>query len=211
MEKVFSKRSRFELSCSGALFSALILNAFLFFLYEAKYCQRTILPTNFYKQFYKLLEIYQILYEMLTRVFPILILILSNLLICLIVKKSHQKSKRNESIKISKAKKKSVQEAQLTNMSIFVTVLYVSTTVPMIFAFPGLLFKDTNTYVYKTYAALSNILELIQCSFRFAIYVCFTTQFRNSLRSLLVKKNGMNSGLNQIVNQNQYSKIIVVL
>jgi len=121
MEKVFSKRSRFELSCSGALFSALILNAFLFFLYEAKYCQRTILPTNFYKQFYKLLEIYQILYEMLTRVFPILILILSNLLICLIVKKSHQKSKRNESIKISKAKKKSVQEAQLTNMSIFVS------------------------------------------------------------------------------------------
>ena len=201
MGKAFSRPLRFEFSCSGALLSAVILNAFLFFLYEAKHCQQTILPTEFYKQFQKLLEIYQIVYEILTRVLPIMILIFSNLLICFKVKQSRQKSKRIESFKKTKSKKKSVQEAQLTNMSIFVAVLYVSTTVPMIFAFPGLLFKNTNSQVYKTYAALSNILELIQCSFRFAIYVCFTTQFRNSLRSLLTTKK---------TSQSIYSKSVVL-
>lgn len=194
MDKIFGKPFRFELSCGGTLFISLFLNGILFILYEAKRCQQTILATNFHLRFHKLLEIYQIIKEILTRVLPIMILIISNLVICLKVKRSHQNSKKNESISVSvhhsrsKTRKKSFQERQLTNMSIFVAVLYVSTTVPMIFAFPGLLFKDTSTPVYKTYAALSNILELVQCSFRFAIYVCFTRKFRDRLLCLFSEK-----------------------
>jgi hypothetical protein len=81
------------------------------------------------------------------------------------------------------ATKKNRQESQLTVMTIVVAVLYCVTSIPMVFAFPGLVFsaEQTQTKMYKMYAVLVNILELVQCSFRFLIYFCFTTQFRHVL------------------------------
>ena len=76
--------------------------------------------------------------------------------------------------------KRNRSENQLTWMTIAVAVLYSASSIPMVFAYPGLLFsaEQTQTQTYKLYAVLVNILELIQCSFRFLIYFCFTTQFR---------------------------------
>jgi hypothetical protein len=76
--------------------------------------------------------------------------------------------------------KRARQEHQLTWMTIYVAVLYVATTLPMVFAYPGILFSGEQTVMltYKLYAAAVNILELFQCSFRFLIYFCFMTQFR---------------------------------
>lgn len=78
------------------------------------------------------------------------------------------------------ATKRNRQENQLTWMTIFVAILYSTSSIPMVFAYPGLIFKaeQTQTRVYKMYAVLVNILELLQCSFRFLIYYCFTTKFR---------------------------------
>lgn len=93
--------------------------------------------------------------------------------------------KQQPKFKNQQMKRKVNQDNQLTQMTIFVAILYTATTIPMVFAFPGLIFKDTSTPVYKTYAAWSNILELIQCSFRFLIYICFTTQFRQAIFKML--------------------------
>ena len=82
--------------------------------------------------------------------------------------------------------KKNRHESQLTIMTIVVAVLYCVTSIPMVFAYPGLVFSaaQTTTKVYKIYAVLVNILELVQCSFRFLIYFFFTTQFRTVLYKL---------------------------
>jgi hypothetical protein len=85
------------------------------------------------------------------------------------------------------ANKRTRQENQLTWMTIFVGIMYSATSIPMVFAYPGLLFStvDLGTKHYKYYAVLVNILELIQCSFRFLIYFCFTTQFRQGFFKLV--------------------------
>lgn len=188
MNRIFKKPSRFESSCIIALLLAIFFNSCLFFLYEAKYCSVTIQPTRFSLEMYRFLHYYQIFKEIVTRVVPIIILIISNVFLIFVVKKSREKI-RKKSISASasttgKQSKKPMQESQLTKMTIFVAILYIATVTPMIFAFPGLVFKDMSTPAYKTYAALSNILELIQCSCRFVIYICFTSNFRDSLLNM---------------------------
>ena len=82
-----------------------------------------------------------------------------------------------------KANKRNRQENQLTWMTVAVAILYLASSIPMVFAYPGIVFsaEQTNTRLYKMYAVLVNILELIQCSFRFFIYFSFTKQFRDVL------------------------------
>lgn len=87
----------------------------------------------------------------------------------------------------NQASKRNRQENQLTWMTIFVGILYSATSIPMVFAYPGLIFssEQIGQHHYKIYALLVNILELIQCSFRFLIYFCFTTQFRQGFYKLI--------------------------
>ena len=184
MESIFKKSSRFESTCIVALFLALFFNVCLFFLYEAKYCSSSIQPTQFSLERHVLLHYYQIFKEIATRVVPIVVLIISNVFLMLRVKKSRDKVRKkslNAQALSARNSKKPMQETQLTKMTIFVAILYIATTVPMMFAYPGLVFKDMSTPAYKTYAAWSNILELIQCSSRIVIYICFTSNFRDAL------------------------------
>lgn len=185
MKSIFRKKTRFDLACTVAVCIAIFINSLLFFLYEAKYCHPTIEKTKFFKDMFKFLYVYQIFKEIVTRVAPITILVISNVILILIVKKSREKTrKKSISTVPNRSKgmnKRPIQENQLTKMTIFVSTLYIATVTPMIFAFPGLVFSDTETKVYKTYAALANILELLQCSCRFVIYICFTRPFRDCL------------------------------
>lgn len=71
---------------------------------------------------------------------------------------------------------------------IFLGILYSATSLPMVFAYPGLIFsvEQIQADYYKIFALLVNILELIQCSVvRFLIYFCFTTQFREVFYKLI--------------------------
>jgi hypothetical protein len=78
-------------------------------------------------------------------------------------------------------KKRARQDSQLTVMTVIVAFTYSICSVPMIFAYPGLVFKSQALYstTYKVYAAAVNILALSQSAFRFLIYFCFTTKFRH--------------------------------
>lgn len=207
---ILFKPSRYYLSCACVLALAVLANLCLFFLYDAKYCRSSIMPTQFLTNWQFYIDIYQVFKEIITRVLPLIVLIISNVILICIVKKSRNKMRKkrdkkrtdevaskcslclcvrksNTETNNSKSKQQPVtvkrkvnQDNQLTLMTIFVAILYTASTIPMVFAFPGLIFKgeQLSSPVYKTYAAWSNILELTQCSFRCIIYVCFTTQFR---------------------------------
>jgi len=204
---ILFKPSRYYLSCAIVLALAVLVNLCLFFLYDAKYCRSSIIPTQFLVKWTFFIDIYQIFKEIITRVLPLIILIISNVILIFIVKKSRNKMRKKRERKSdeteakccsclcsghvnetgntkkpqpSTVKRKVNQDNQLTLMTIFVAILYTASTIPMVFVFPGVIFKGEQlaSPIYKTYAAWSNILELIQCSFRSIIYVCFTTQFR---------------------------------
>lgn len=260
---ILFKPSRYYLSCVCVLVLAIIFNLCLFFLYDAKYCESTIVPSRLNNPNMKLiLETYQIFKEIITRVLPLIILIISNVILICIVKKSRKKMRQNRdknsrrdatianhdnnnnnsnnnkdkyknwlcfcfqnrsdlstqqqklnqastSSSSSKPKRRvNNQDNQLTLMTICVAILYTASTIPMVFAFPNLIFKgpQLSSPMYKTYAAWSNILELIQCSFRSIIYVCFTTQFREALIKLFATKqaNEVNNRLPSTRNRQSY-------
>lgn len=116
---------------------------------------------------------YLIFKEMITRVLPILLLILANSMLLYIVKKSRQHRK-------------------ITLMTICVATFYIICSVPMclIILLPKIYWNDPSVLeepLYLHLAAVCNILELIQCSFRIFIYYFFTTQFRVELKHILSK------------------------
>ena len=92
----------------------------------------------------------------------------------------------------SQANKRNRQDNQLTLMTICVAILYIACSLPMIFVFPGVIFKgkaELESSIYKHLAAICNSLQLFQCSFRFFVYYFFTTQFRLELRKIFGYEN----------------------
>jgi hypothetical protein len=79
--------------------------------------------------------------------------------------------------------RKQQQERQLTIMLIWLSTLYLCGQIPMLFAYPNFVFKDTNKSSYKYYALVVNLLELTTYMANFFIYVRFTTQFQQVLRT----------------------------
>lgn len=209
------------MSCVIVMILALVFNLVNFFLYKIEFCKSDLIPRSF--TMHRWWSIYGYARELLTRVMPIILLVIANIILIGIVRSSRNRMKKNrgnnsaamtkqqsvnnqeniefidknggnkdqkatiidiQSSSTGANKKPAVsrnrQENQLTTMTIFVAIMYVISSIPMVFAYPGLLFsaEQTTTKTYKFYAALVNILELLQCSFRFLIYFCFTTQFR---------------------------------
>lgn len=212
-----------------------------FFLFKIELCKSELKPRSFTME--KWWAVYGYVKEVLTRVLPIVLLILFNILLIYIVKSSRKKMQESVSIsystKVTKSSTKQLQsycsclplicadkkysteliesknqliraqttkrtrqENQLTWMTIFVAILYSASSIPMVFAYPGLIFtaEQTQTKMYKMYAVLVNILELLQCSFRFLVYFCFTTQFRQVFFRMyaLQKKSPVNTEMNNV-------------
>jgi hypothetical protein len=88
------------------------------------------------------------------------------------------------------ATKRNRNDSQLTHMIICVAFFYCISSIPMVVAYPGILFSTAEIHktFYKIYSSISNILELMQCSLRFLIYFCFTTQFRSVFYQLYGRK-----------------------
>ena len=124
--------------------------------------------------------------EILMRVVPIFLLTGANALLIYTVKMSRKRMEKNIKNKTvndavdAAANRRSRQDNQLTYMTIVVALMYSICSIPMVFAYPGLVFnnEDLVTKKYRIYAAMVNTLELMQSSFRFIIYYSFTTQFR---------------------------------
>ncbi|CAF0747372.1 unnamed protein product [Rotaria sp. Silwood1] len=79
--------------------------------------------------------------------------------------------------------RKQQQEKQLTIMLVWLSTLYLCGQIPMLFAYPNFVFKDTNKTSYKYYALVVNLLELITYLANFFIYIKFTTQFQQVFRT----------------------------
>ncbi|CAF3665733.1 unnamed protein product [Rotaria socialis] len=79
--------------------------------------------------------------------------------------------------------RKQQQEKQLTIMLVWISTLYLCGQIPMLFAYPNFVFKDTNKPAYKHYALVVNLLELVTYLANFCIYIKFTTQFRQVFRT----------------------------
>ncbi|CAF1103153.1 unnamed protein product [Adineta steineri] len=98
---------------------------------------------------------------------------------------------RNTSIPMSASSRmhtrKQQQERQLTIMLIWLSTLYLCGQIPMLFAYPGFIFKDTSKPSYKYYALVVNVLELTTYLANFFIYVRFTTQFQLVFRTKIKK------------------------
>ncbi|CAF1353826.1 unnamed protein product [Rotaria sp. Silwood1] len=78
--------------------------------------------------------------------------------------------------------RKQQQERQLTIMLVWISTLYLCGQIPMLFAYPNFLFKDTNLSSYKYYAVVVNLLELTTYFANFFIYIRFTSQFQQVFR-----------------------------
>jgi len=79
--------------------------------------------------------------------------------------------------------RKQQQERQLTIMLIWLSTLYLCGQIPMLFAYPNFVFKDTKKSSYKYYALVVNLLELTTYLANFFIYVRFTQQFQQVFRT----------------------------
>jgi hypothetical protein len=79
--------------------------------------------------------------------------------------------------------RKQQQERQLTIMLIWISTLYLCGQIPMLFAYPNFVFKDTSKSSYKYYALVVNFLELTTYLANFFIYLRFTTQFQQVFRT----------------------------
>jgi hypothetical protein len=180
------KKSRYYISCVIVVLISIVFNFLYFFLYEVHLCSLS--TREFTKTIYW--KTYGYVKEVLMRVVPIVLLTGANGLLIYTVKMSRkrmQNSRKNSNAIIKSeiidiaANKRSRQDLQLTVMTIIVAAMYSICSVPMVFAYPGLVFDEPqlSTKFYRIYAASVNILELIQSSFRFIIYYSFTTQFRN--------------------------------
>ncbi len=184
--KLFSP-TRYFMSCVAIMIIALLFNIIYFFLYRIECTPSSIEPMPNSFTMWTSWIVYGYFKEVLMRIVPITFLVQANILLILKVKSSRAKmaTKKQATTATSAAeKKRSRQDSQLTIMTIFVAFMYSVCSVPMIFAFPGLVFKDMSMTTYKVYAAAVNILALSQSAFRFLIYFCFTTKFR-----LVFKKN----------------------
>ena len=219
------KPSRYYMSCFIVLGISIIFNIANFFLYGVELCQNHLQPRPFIMT--KLWTIYGYIKEVITRILPIIALIIANIILIFIVRTSRKRMRKNLKITVdspdgkkitiqnifcckksnnkrtkkgsqefvemndnlikSQGNKRNRQDNQLTWMTIFVAVLYTASSLPMVFAYPGIIFsaEETMRLNYKIYAAWVNILESIQCSFRFLIYFCFTTQFRIVLLKMI--------------------------
>jgi hypothetical protein len=182
------KKSRYYLSCIIVALVSITFNFLYFFLYEVTMCslkpQKFIVQTIFWKVFGYIKEI-------LMRVMPIFLLTGANALLIYTVKMSRKRMEKNIKNKTTNdavdvaANRRSRQDNQLTSMTITVALMYSICSVPMVFAYPGLVFKNEEllSKKYRIYAALVNTLELMQSSFRFVIFYSFTTQFRQIFKS----------------------------
>lgn len=96
-------------------------------------------------------------------------------------------AERKSSVPISSSTKihmrKQQQERQLTIMLIWLSTLYLCGQIPMLFAYPNFVFKDTDHSSYKYYALVVNLLELTTYMANFFIYLRFTTQFQQVFRT----------------------------
>jgi hypothetical protein len=94
---------------------------------------------------------------------------------------------RKSSVPIKSSNKmhmrKQQQERQLTIMLVWISTLYLCGQIPMLFAYPNFVFKDTGKSSYKYYAVVVNLLELITFLANFFIYVKFTSQFQQVFRT----------------------------
>lgn len=94
---------------------------------------------------------------------------------------------RRSSVPLTSAAKmhlrKQHQEKQLTIMLIWISTLYLCGQIPMLFAYPNFVFKDTSKSIYKYYALVVNFLELITYLANFFIYIKFTTQYQQVFRT----------------------------
>lgn len=79
--------------------------------------------------------------------------------------------------------RKQHQEKQLTIMLVWISTLYLCGQIPMLFAYPNFVFKDTSKVSYKYYALVVNLLELITYLANFFIYMKFTTQYQQVFRT----------------------------
>lgn len=97
--------------------------------------------------------------------------------------------------KSAKKPKKSRKDNQLTHMAIFVAIVYIIGSIPMILVTPGIVYsvENTSTVTYKILAAIANVLELSQSCLRFFIYFCFTTQFRLLFFQFYLRKKPNNA------------------
>ena len=68
-------------------------------------------------------------------------------------------------------------------MLVWLSTLYLCGQIPMLFAYPNFVFKDTSKASYKYYALVVNLLELITYLANFFIYVKFTTQYQQVFRT----------------------------
>jgi len=104
----------------------------------------------------------------------------------LLTNDSTTNAQRRSSVPLTSATKmhlrKQHQEKQLTIMLIWISTLYLCGQIPMLFAYPNFVFKDTSKSIYKYYALVVNFLELITYLANFFIYVKFTTQYQQVLR-----------------------------
>ena len=94
--------------------------------------------------------------------------------------------RKSSSSNASKSKihvRKQQQERQLTIMLVWISTLYLCGQIPMLFAYPNFVFKDTSQPSYKYYALVVNLLELITYLANFFIYIKFTTQFQQVFRA----------------------------
>ncbi|CAF1656922.1 unnamed protein product [Adineta ricciae] len=83
--------------------------------------------------------------------------------------------------------RKQQQEKQLTIMLVWLSTLYLCGQIPMLFAYPNFVFKDTSKAAYKYYALVVNLLELVTYLANFFIYVKFTTQYQQVFRTKIKK------------------------
>ena len=97
--------------------------------------------------------------------------------------------------------KKQHQEKQLTIMLVWISTLYLCGQIPMLFAYPNFVFKDTSKSSYKYYAVVVNLLELITYLANFFIYIRFTTQFQQVFRTK-IKQMFSCSTSNTVTNMN---------
>nr|QVK45821.1 G protein-coupled receptor [Proales similis] len=211
------KPSRYYMSCALVLLLAIGFNMANFFLYKVELCRSVIIPRSFTMEKWWSIYGYlkeaftRILPIILLTLFNIaLICIVKSSrkrmkeslsiklnetprgstyfkFLCISRAPSEASDLPSRSLLKSQAAKRNRQENQLTWMTIFVAILYLATTIPMVFAYPGLLFsaEETQTRTYKMYAVAVNILELVQCALRFLIYFCFTTQFRHLFLAMI--------------------------
>jgi hypothetical protein len=90
------KPSRYYLSCFLVCTIAIVLNIANFFLYKIEFCKTLLVPRMFTMQ--KWWTVYCYVKEVLTRILPIIILIIVNIMLVYIVRSSRERMKESTSV-----------------------------------------------------------------------------------------------------------------